>query len=935
MILSRLFGCYTAHHSTIFHFLYFSLQVMLNVRRRVLSELLNDEALQALAVTRESVSNYLGLRVRDTCSSSLLGVIQALDMEKGTTGATFTTKLKCNTGITNRKNADIPVYSVVGPASSKETAAISPLLSSRRISHISNWASSSEFNSRKDYPYLFRTVPTVNYQAKAIADLVEMFGWRYLALVYSDDVLYGVEGSQFFDTEAESRAFCLPVHDSFSIRDRKKMRRTVQKLAADTKIKAIVLFALLEDVVPFLSLMGDANITDRVLIGSDDWINRLDYTDLPSRIAKLFYTNRISVLGFSPRPINSGLAQTWIDNVTDIMQTPELLKDQWNEDPFLRPFLEDRLKCSLNTTTRYLCPDLASQNRYRRVCSDSEVFISPVPNMEYLKPFVLAIEIAIRATLLAIFDAASKKGVPEPTASDIFCQLIQLQMPCGEKYFIKGGGNPARKSCPAFTETGSARPVYTVQNLQISGKALPTLTPIAVWSDLMGNSSASRMDWFPDAVVDWRNGSFAKWSDSDSWPVSRCSSPCPPGNMRVFNDPTLILCCWECRPCGLGSISNVTNSDSCRRCPLGYRANRLSSECEEIEPNYLDQTNGWIITVQAISYLGVLIALTTLFLLWKWRISPLVRASDLRLTTAILISMVAGCLLTALLTGRPTDDLCKAQLLLITPWPTFAVSGVLCKTNRFAQIFSQKTFSRGRRRRKLLGTPLQFAFMVALTTVQILITIFGVVFATPTAKKVYTGTLSVDLVCDWNTGVQVTVLSYNLLLILICLVLAYRTRKLPENYNEARLIFMAAFCVLVVWLGLSPAYFVTASQMQPVISALSVSVVFYAIWTCLYAPRLYVLVRHKDKRTRRQSSIKRITAESQVTRSESLAFSLNSFSDNTVSAQYNVRKVSQMSTESESMLMPVNEEDKEKINSLSKSEMPSDSLAPLNEVLQV
>ena len=388
--------------------------------------------------------------------------------------------------------------------------------------------------------------------------------------------------------------------------------------------------------------------------------------------------------------------------------------------------------------------------------------------------------------------------------------------------------------------------------------ACQSLYPVGVWSDLIGSSYSERLEWLPDAHIDWRRGALSKWNDTELWPESRCSAPCLKGNWRHFPDPTLIQCCWECVRCESTLISNITNSDRCFNCREGFRPNSNQTECLEIEPSYLGKGNGWNIAIMVISYIGTAVALITLVLFWKWKESPLVLASDLRITTAILVGMIVGGLLTNLLTGKPTDSLCSAQVFLVTPWPTFAVAGVLCKTNRLARLFSRKTLYRGRFRRKLLGTPAQFCLMLALTFVQVLLVVLSEVLTRPTAVTIYDSPVTALLVCTADNGWRGVILAYNLILILITLVLAYQTRKLPENYNEARLIFMASFCVLVVWLGLSPAYFVTATEMTPIVAAFSVNVVFSAIWSCLYAPRLYVLIRHPEKRHRSLSTVKRL-----------------------------------------------------------------------------
>ena len=87
----------------------FSLQVLLQVRERVLQEALSNETLTNLDVQRQFIANYLGLRLRDTCSSSLLGVIQASDLER-TTMTSVSRNLSCEPGLLAEMRANPPLF---------------------------------------------------------------------------------------------------------------------------------------------------------------------------------------------------------------------------------------------------------------------------------------------------------------------------------------------------------------------------------------------------------------------------------------------------------------------------------------------------------------------------------------------------------------------------------------------------------------------------------------------------------------------------------------------------------------------------------------------------------------------------------------------------------------------------------------------------------
>ena len=64
---------------------------------------------------------------------------------------------------------------------------------------------------------------------------------------------------------------------------------------------------------------------------------------------------------------------------------------------------------------------------------------------------------------------------------------------------------------------------------------------------------------------------------------------------------------------------------------------------------------------------------------------------------------------------------------------------------------------------------------------------------------------------------MVMFLAYNLLLICACTVYAFKTRKLPDNFNESRFISLCVYTTLVLWGAFIPAYFTVSSGRHKVL----------------------------------------------------------------------------------------------------------------------
>jgi len=84
-----------------------------------------------------------------------------------------------------------------------------------------------------------------------------------------------------------------------------------------------------------------------------------------------------------------------------------------------------------------------------------------------------------------------------------------------------------------------------------------------------------------------------------------------------------------------------------------------------------------------------------------------------------------------------------------------------------------------------------------------------VVFEPPSKKELHISLHTVELSCAESAVSIMTSLAFNFLLILFCTLYAFKTRKIPENFNEAKYISFTMYSTCIVWLAFVPIHFGT------------------------------------------------------------------------------------------------------------------------------
>uniref|UniRef100_A0A8C9PRL1 Glutamate metabotropic receptor 2 n=1 Tax=Spermophilus dauricus TaxID=99837 RepID=A0A8C9PRL1_SPEDA len=74
-----------------------------------------------------------------------------------------------------------------------------------------------------------------------------------------------------------------------------------------------------------------------------------------------------------------------------------------------------------------------------------------------------------------------------------------------------------------------------------------------------------------------------------------------------------------------------------------------------------------------------------------------------------------------------------------------------------------------------------------------------------------------------------------------------KTRKCPENFNEAKFIGFTMYTTCIIWLAFVPIFFGTAQSVQTTTMCVSVSLSGSVVLGCLFAPKLHIILFQPQK----------------------------------------------------------------------------------------
>ncbi|XP_025238164.1 G-protein coupled receptor family C group 6 member A [Theropithecus gelada] len=329
---------------------------------------------------------------------------------------------------------------------------------------------------------------------------------------------------------------------------------------------------------------------------------------------------------------------------------------------------------------------------------------------------------------------------------------------------------------------------------------------------------------------------------------SKCSKECSPGQMKKTTR-SQHICCYECENCPENYYSNQTDMPHCLLCNNEtHWAPVRSTVCFEKEVEYLNWNDSLAILLLILSLLGIIFVLVVGIIFTRNLNTPVVKSSGgLRICYVILLCHFLNFASTSFFIGEPQDFTCKTRQTLFGVSFTLCISCILTKSLKILLAFSfdpklQKFL-------KCLYKPILIIFTC--TSIQVVICTLWLIFAAPTVEVNVSLPRVIILECEEGSILAFgTMLGYIAILAFICFIFAFKGRKLPENYNEAKFITFGMLIYFIAWITFIPIYATTFGKYVPAVEIIVILISNYGILCCTFFPKCYVIICKQDINTK-------------------------------------------------------------------------------------
>ncbi|XP_056297280.1 extracellular calcium-sensing receptor-like [Pseudoliparis swirei] len=692
----------------------------------------------------------------------------------------------------------VPV--IIGASSSGTGQILSRTLGPLSVPLMSYTASCPCLSDRLQYPNFFRTIPSDIYQARAFAQLSIRFNWTWIGAVVANND-YGHVAMKVFQEETQGAGVCLAFVETLQreniVSDARRAALTIQASTA----KVILIFSWYTEVRELFLQLAKINVTDRQYLASEAWSTSGDLLRnvVSTKVAK-------GVFGVGIKSSIMPGFENYIKWLHPIYRP---------EDEFLREFWEAEFGGT---------ESLEGVNNHFTDTSSLRVTYN----------VYIAVYAAAHA-LHSLLSCPGRESSPGNNSSSCSSpkdikpiELLQhlnnvnFTTPQGEMFYFQGADIPAK---------------YDLVNWQYTPQGSLKLVLIG------------RVDGFDihlnESAIQWSTG-------SNQVPTSVCSERCPPGT-RKANRKGEPLCCFDCIQCAEGEISNVTDSLHCERCPDEFWSNAEQTACIPRQLDFLsfNETLGITLTTAAVSGVAVTTAVFVVFL--RYRQTPMVRANNSELSFLLLLSLKLCFLCSLVFIGRPSVWACRFQQ------AAFGISFVLCVSClQVKTIVVLAAFRSARPGAEALirwfGQGQQRGSVCFLTCVQIIICATWLSLSPPVPQRDlgFQGS-KVTLECAMASVVGFSlVLGYIGLLACTSLFLAFLARKLPDNFNEAKLITFSMLIFCAVWIAFIPAYVSSPGKYAVVVEIFAILASSYGLLLCIFAPKCFIILLRPEKNTKKQ-----------------------------------------------------------------------------------
>uniref|UniRef100_A0A6I8SUY1 G-protein coupled receptors family 3 profile domain-containing protein n=1 Tax=Xenopus tropicalis TaxID=8364 RepID=A0A6I8SUY1_XENTR len=751
----------------------------------------------------------LGFQMFETCITIRRAAQGTLSLLSGGNG--ITPNYYCYSGA--------PLAGVIGDSASPRSIIMAQILGLYRYPQISYYSTSPILSKRDLFPSFFRTIPSDEFQMRGLAQMVTHFGWSWVGILANDDD-YGQFGLQVAKQELMNVGVCVAFSETILTGQSNTNAPHIVQVIRESSAKVVIVIATDHKFIVVVEELFKQNVTGTIWVASEGWATSTLLSD------KRF---QIILKGTIGSAIHSGHLPKFADYLNSLRPST------YPGDSYMMEFWEKVFTC------KWLGQEnipIRVDNATFEVCTGNEKLESLLTQQDpRLSLNIYTAVYALAWALHSLIYCTPGTGPFHYGTCANMSSLHQWQL----LHYVKNVNFKTKDGTHIFFDANGNPPaIYDIVNWRLNAKG--GLEQVTVGSYTLEHTDSKTLQIVSNGII-WPN-------NNTEVPISRCSPSCPSG-FRKMIVPGKPPCCYEnvCEYCS-------PDAAECHPCSWDTWPNLQQDRCLPRPTEFLSYGDPLGYSLAAISILSSLIPLTIFGIFIRFKKTPIVRANNYSLSCLLLLSLFLCFLCSLGFIGYPQPEKCLLRQVAFGMVFALCISCVLAKT--ITVVIAFNATKPGSRLRKWTGVKVSYCFIAFCLFFQLFLCIMWLIFSPP-FTELDTITYPGVIIVNCNEGSPTAfwcMLGYLGLLASISFIVAFLARRLPDSFNEAKLITFSMLAFLSVWVSFIPAYLSARGMYTVAMEVFAILSSSWAVVGCIFVPKCYIVLFRPNMNSREHLTVK-------------------------------------------------------------------------------
>ncbi|XP_076472596.1 metabotropic glutamate receptor 6-like [Babylonia areolata] len=717
----------------------------------------------------------LGFVIKDICTSKRFTTAFALS---------FVPQTRCSGTSDEDSLTPHDVVAAIGAGYSSLSMMAANILAPSHVPLISVFSTSDDLSDTHRFPYFVRVVPPDRFQFQVIAELIFMYNWTYVSVVYSPS-MYGENGFKQLSILLKDSNVCMAVVRSCCGTSSEEVDSVAKELVEEYRRARVVVAIMVTNRVHLLIAATGRFLSHGsfIWIGTDGWSGSEGLDDVHHLL--------LDSLLVDVHTAFMDDFDDWFEKHTPNETSSPWLRDQW----------EKHVNCSFekgscdNTKT---VRDTNFTKNYRD------------PKLGYIADAVYLIANATARVLQsANCSHVSRSDARNCVTGPRLLHELKTTRLNGYSGFVELDSN------------GDRLMHYDVWQMRARSSREYHRVKVFEFDSVTGRMPFNPVSWTNDNV----------WPGFQH-PQSRCSLPCGPHAARIVRK---VSCCWICKPCDQDQRL-TRNGTRCERCPKFTSPDPDSAftECRPMHRKIYGASTGQIVFHSFVILLGLSVSLVAGYFFYCYPQCHFLSATTRELSYLTLAAIISGYLSIVIFLNPPSEVICKLQYVLVSLSITMVNVSMLLRAFHVFRVF---------RTGNVTEVPPGRQLTLAILLMSVQAVMCALVISqydrwhklsqlSPTMRHV-------ESTCAWHVIGLASFLAYNLLLLVVSTALTLRPQQILKEGDS---IFMCACTSLIVALCFIPAYLVAERELHRTMMLVVLLVLSHCgALAYLFLPKVYTV----------------------------------------------------------------------------------------------